>query len=133
MPAVLTVTGTDEYGNTVVESSASGTSLAGKKAFKTITNISSNANITALTVGTGDVLGLPMYLPDTARVLIELEDDAAPAAGTTVAGSAAEPTATTGDIRGTYDPNSACDGAARFSLVVALNEPEFKGGSQFAG
>src|SRR5690606_3824873 len=32
--AVLTVTGEDEYGDTIVESSASGTSFTGKKAFK---------------------------------------------------------------------------------------------------
>jgi len=74
--AVLTVTGTDEYGNTIVESSASGTSFTGAKAFKTVTGISSSANITSLTVGTGNVLGLPFFIGDAGDVLQELEDNA---------------------------------------------------------
>lgn len=72
--AILTITGKDEYGNTVVEKSGSGTSLTGKKAFKQITGISSSANITSLTVGTGDVLGLPVALRKAGQVLGELKD-----------------------------------------------------------
>lgn len=131
--AVLTVTGTDVYGNTVVESSASGTSLTGKKAFKTITGVSSSADITGLTVGTGDVLGLPVALPGTGYVLAEMEDGAAPTAGTVVAAVRTEATATTGDVRGTYDPNSACNGAKVFDLVVFLNDPGDIGIAQYAG
>lgn len=132
--AVITVTGTDEYGNAVVESSASGTSLAGKKAFKTVTAVEVSANVTGLTVGSGDVLGLPVFLPGTGSVLAELEDGAAPTAGTVVAGVATIPaTATTGDVRGTYDPNSACNGSKVFELLVALDDPSFKGVAQFAG
>ena len=104
--AVLTITGTDEYGNTVVESSASGTSMAGKKAFKTITGVSTSVDITALTVGSGDVFGLPVFLPGTGHVVQEMEDGAVPTAGTIVAGDETTPTATTGDVRGTYDPNT---------------------------
>jgi len=72
--AVLTVTGTDEYGNTLVESSASGTSMTGKKAFKTVTACSFSANVTGATIGSGDVLGLPMFLPAANCVLAEFED-----------------------------------------------------------
>jgi len=72
--AVLTVTGTDEYGATVVEASASGTSLTGKKAFKTVTDIETSANITSLTVGTGDVLGLPVRVGKLGQVLKEFQD-----------------------------------------------------------
>ena len=74
--AVLTVTGTDEYDNVVVESSASGTTLTGKKAFKTVTGISTSANITSLTVGTGDVLGLPFFVGDASQVIQEFESGA---------------------------------------------------------
>jgi hypothetical protein len=73
--SVLTITGTDEYGNTIVESSASGATLTGKKAFKTVTGVTSSEDITALTVGTGDVLGLPVYLGETHQILAELEGD----------------------------------------------------------
>ena len=131
--AVLTVTGTDEYGNVVVESSASGTSMAGKKAFKTVTGFSVSANVTGWTVGTGDVLGLPIFLPGTGHVLREMQDGAAPIAGTIVAGVTTKATAMTGDVRGTYDPNAACDGAMAFQLVCAIGDSSFRGVPQYAG
>lgn len=131
--AVITVTGTDEYGNVVVESSGSGTSFAGKKAFKTITKVRVSANVTGLTVGSGDVLGLPVFLGGAAQVLREIQDGAVPTAGAIVAGDLATPTATTGDVRGTYDPNAACDGSRAFQLIAALGNAGFKGRAQFAG
>ena len=72
--SVLTITGKDEYGNTMVETSASGTSHTGTKAFKEITSISSSASITSATVGTGVVLGLPVFVPNVANVRAELEN-----------------------------------------------------------
>jgi hypothetical protein len=132
--AVMTVTGTDEYGNVVVENSASGTSMAGKKAFKTITAVDVSANVTGATVGTGDVLGLPVFLARTGDVIKELEDGATATAGTLVAGATATATATTGDVRGTYDPNSAADGAKAFTLLVAYGDPKnMRGAAQYAG
>ncbi len=252
--AILTITGTDEYGKTIVEKSGSGTSFTGKKAFKTVTNISSSANITALTVGTGDVLGIPMYVGSSAQIVSELQDgverprkpgyirvtfsileaeadagtvayvypgvagtivdagvaigdtvttggaldfavnttavdglvltiaDGAtagvvysdtptlghastvftatdyikitPAAainasgrmvgwigiqptslldGTFVAGVSSAATATTGDVRGTYDPTAACNGTRAFDLIVRTEDPEYKGVPQYAG
>lgn len=129
--AVLTVKGTDENGQAITESSASGTSMTGKKAFKTVTSVVPSANITGATVGTGDVLGLPFFLPAGGYVLKELEDGAATTAGTLVAGVQTEPTATTGDVRGTYDPNSACDGDKNFSLLVAIEGDLHLGADQF--
>lgn len=72
--SVMTVTGTDAYGNVQVESSASGTSFTGLKAFATIDTISVTINVTSATVGTGNVLGLPVYLADVNNVLAEFED-----------------------------------------------------------
>lgn len=131
--AVLTVTGTDEYGVTIVESSASGTSLAGKKAFKTVTGVSTSADITGLTVGSGDVLGLPCFIEATGQVFRELEDGAAATAGTVVAGVTTAATATTGDVRGTYDPNSACNGTKQFTLAILTDDPSHKGVAQYGG
>lgn len=135
--ATLTVTGTDEYGKTLVETSASGTSMAGVKAFKTITSVVPSANITGATVGSGDVLGLPIHVPKatTGYILKELQDDAVATAGTVVAGLArnTESTATTADVRGTYDPNAACDGARSFTLIAVVPDPEYQGNPQFAG
>lgn len=131
--AVMTVTGTDVYGETVVESSASGTSLTGKKAFKTVTDVAVSANVTSATVGSGDVLGLPVAVPEKGLVIGELEDGANATAGTVVAAVRSAATATTGDVRGTYDANSAADGAKAFQLLVLLPSATDQGVAQYAG
>lgn len=130
--AVLTITGTDEYGNTVVEVSASGTSHTGKKAFKTVTSVVPSANITGATVGTGVLLGLPIALKSAGQVLKENQDGATATAGTLAAAATAVATGTTGDVRGTYSPNSAPNGTRRYSLLVAVDDIE-KGVSQYTG
>ena len=129
--AVLTVTGTDEYGKVFKESSASGTAFTGKKAFKTVTKVVVSADVTLLTVGNGVVLGLPAFLPDVSDVLREALDGAAATAGTLVAGDTTVATALTGDIRGTYSPNSAPNGARVFELTVALRDASYVGRAQF--
>lgn len=133
----LTVTGLDEYGNKVVETitgAVGAVTVAGKKAFKRITSIAvSGATTGAITVGWGDVLGLPLFLQDSDFVLKEIAGDAAAAAGAFVNGDESEPSATTGDVRGTYDPAAPCDGTTAFRLVVAVPDPAYKGLAQFAG
>ena len=133
--SVLTITGTDVHGNVMVESSASGTTMAGKKAFKTITDVSVSISVTGLTVGTGDVLGIPVFIPGGGHVVAEMEDGANATAGTVVGGdlTGGGATATTGDVRGTYDPNSAADGAKVFQLMVMLPDPGYIGVDQYAG
>lgn len=133
--AVITITGKDIFGATVVEKSASGTSLTGKKAFKIVTSISVSADVTGLTVGTGNVLGLPARVPAAGNIVKEYEDGALATAGTFVAGLAldTESTATTADIRGTYVPNSTPDASKSFALLCALTDPLFLGQPQFAG
>ena len=131
--AVITVTGTDEFGNVMVESSGSGTSFTGKKAFKTITKVRVSANVTGLTVGSGVVLGLPVFLATVVEVLKEIMDGAAATAGTLVAGDNATATATTGDVRGTLSPNSAPNGSRYYELIAAIRNPAYKGVAQFAG
>lgn len=71
--AILTVTGKDQYGQTVVEKSASGTSLTGAKAFKVINSCSFSANVTSATIGTGDVLGLPVRILNSNQIINELQ------------------------------------------------------------
>jgi hypothetical protein len=134
--AVLTFTGRDEFGATVVESiTLNGTTaVQGKKAFKYIDDVSASAAIAnGAFAGPGDILGLPFFLPSTGHVLREMANGAAPTAGTLVAGVTTAATATTGDVRGTYDPNSACDGDIFFSLLVYAADPSDKGVPQYAG
>lgn len=51
--------------------------------------------------------------------------------GTFVVGDLSNPTATTGDIRGTYDPAVACDGDIGFEVDLILAEPTYLGGQQY--
>lgn len=134
--AVLTFTGTDEYGNTLVESITlnGSTAVAGKKAFKTVTAVSSSAAIAnGAFAGTGDVLGLPVFVAEAGDVVYEKEDGATATAGTLVAGDTTTPTATTGDVRGTYDPNTAADGSTEFKIAVAVRSTAYAGADQYAG
>jgi hypothetical protein len=132
--AVMYVTGTDVFGNAMVESSGSGTSFAGKKAFKTVTSVSVSVDVTGATVGTGVLLGLPVFLPGGGNVLVQQLDNAAATAGTLVAGlaPATASTALTADVRGTYSPNSAPNGARAFDLICALADPSFNGVAQYS-
>ena len=134
--ATFTVTGTDGYGNAVAENitGANAGAASGKKAFKTVTAVAISTDSAGnVTVGNGDVLGLPFALPGTGYVVQELEDGAAATAGTKVAAVASTATATTGDVRGTYDPSSACNGSKTFTLLIAATDPTYKGVTQYSG
>lgn len=115
--AVMTVTGTDVYGVTMSEASGSGTSMTGKKAFKTITAVAVSTAVTSATVGTGDVLGLPFRCDENgvlaARVAGAID------AGTFVEADTTSPaTTTTGDTRGTFDPTASVNGSNKVSLLL---------------
>lgn len=133
---VVTVTGTDMYGNTMREAiTANGTTtVQGKKAFASVTGVSVSATMTGnLSVGDGTILGMPLYLANSVFILKEIQDGAVATAGTVVAGLgiATPATATTGDVRGTYAPNSAPDGSRSCVLLVAQPEPSFYGQPQY--
>ena len=102
-----------------------------------VTDIATSANVTALTVGTGNVLGLPAYLPSAALVTRELLDGAVNAnAGTITAGLSPNTisTATTADVRGIYTPSTNLPNGDRgYSLLASLPSPAYKGNAQFAG
>ncbi len=127
--AVLTVTGTDEYDNVISEASASGTSMAGKKAFKTVTNITVSVNVTGLTVGTGDVLGLPYVLTAESDVLAFYTDAVEEKLSAVfVAAVATAATTTTGDVRGTVNPNATLDGSVELVLWMHVQDNGSKTG-----
>lgn len=132
----FTVIGKDAYGNAMSETitGANAGAAAGKKAFKSDIAISaSGAAAGNVSIGYGNVLGLPVFLPNAVHILKEMQDGAAATTGTTVAGDQTYPSATTGDVRGTYVPNSAPDGTKAYGLLVALPDPGYLGADQFAG
>jgi hypothetical protein len=75
--AVLTIVGTDVYGRPMSEAiTLNGTTqVNGKKAFKTVTSITSSATTSnSPFVGTTDILGLPVYMPSEGFVVAELQN-----------------------------------------------------------
>ena len=134
----ITVRGFDMYGNAMTETLAlNGTTpRAGVKAFYRVTRVSINAASAGnVSVGFGNVLGLPFFLPNSTFILREISNGAVAVAGTVVAGLSVQTvsTATTADVRGTYAPNAANDGSIGTALLVAGVDPTFLGNPQFAG
>tara|TARA_R110002167_G_scaffold20078_4_gene73915 strand:+ start:2347 stop:3186 length:840 start_codon:yes stop_codon:yes gene_type:complete len=119
--AVITITGTDVYDVALVQTSASGTSLTGTKAFKTVTNVSVSGNVTSLTVGTGDVLGIPYALAGEHDVVSFYADAVEEKlAATFVSQVTTVATGLTGDTRGTVNPNTTLDGSVQLYLRMAV-------------
>ena len=118
----VTVTGTDYYGQAQTETlTASGTStVSGKKAFVTITQVAVSAAITGtLSVGNGDTFGLPYKVTDAGYLFrTGWAGAVADNAGTFTAADTATPSATTGDVRGTFLPSTAANGSRR--LVIGM-------------
>ena len=112
--AVMTVTGTDFYGQTQTEASASGTSWTGAKAFKTITAVTFSTAVTAATVGTGVKIGMP-FLVGVNGILDALTDSLPDTTYTLVVGDQTSPaTSSTGDVRGTVAASTAPNGTHKY-------------------
>jgi len=125
-PATITVSGYDYYGQAMSEaitsSAAVSTAVNGKKAFYQISGITtSGATGTALTVGTTDILGIPVRVTNVAYVAsVKTNSTLAQDTGTFVAADTDTATTTTGDVRGTYVPGTASNGIVRTVMGVLL-------------
>ena len=125
-PVTVTVTGFDYFGQSMSEaitsSAAVSTAVNGLKAFYVITGVSvSAATGTALTVGTNNVLGIPVRVANVAYVAsVKSNSVLAQDAGTFVAADTATATTTTGDVRGTYTPATASNGIVRTVMGILL-------------
>lgn len=132
----FTITSLDALGNTVVETiagAAAGT-ITGKKAHSSNIVVSVDAACAGnISIGWGNVLGLPLYVGGAQMILKELQDGAAAAAGTLVVGDQTQPSGTTGDVRGTYVPAVAPDGTKAYALIVMCLDPGYPGADQFTG
>lgn len=128
--AVLTVTGTDVYGIPMSEAiTLNGTTaVAGKKAFKTITNVAASAAATDFFVGTGDVFGLPIRA-NSRNYVQTAWNSAFVTTGTFAAAVTTSPaTTTTGDVRGTFAPADAADATKRLTLWVFVADDDTQTG-----
>jgi hypothetical protein len=75
-----------------------------------------------VTIGTSDILGLPLRAIDAGYVVkVGWNNTLAQDAGTFVIADMTNPaTSTTGDVRGTYKPSTACDGIKRLVMTIAV-------------
>jgi hypothetical protein len=121
----FTVTGYDYYGqpmSEVITVSVAATPVNGKKAFYQVSNVAIAGSATAVTVGTTDIIGLPIRVVDAGYIVgAGWANTLARDAGTFVAAATAAATTTTGDVRGTYVPSSATNGISRLILTIACN------------
>jgi hypothetical protein len=121
----VTATGTDFWGQAQTETiSLNGAAtISGKKAFKTISAVTVSAALTGnLSIGNLDIFGLPYKVTDAGYMLrTGWANAVADNAGTFVAADATTPTATTGDVRGTFVPaTSAANGVRRLVIAIGL-------------
>jgi hypothetical protein len=129
-PRTVTISGYDYYGQAMSEaitsSIAVSTAVNGKKAFYQISSISiSGAPGTTITVGTTDILGLPLRVFDAGYLVRvgynnTLANDTGGSSAFVAADMTVTATTTTGDVRGTYVPSSATNGIKRLVVVIAL-------------
>lgn len=135
----ILVTGTDTYGEAMSELltvAATGTSQAadGAKAFKTVTSIAvtaaADAEANTLNMGFGDVLGLPYKLEGEYDVIAQYADTTEEKlASVWVAAVTTDPaTTTTGDVRGTVNPDTTLDGSVNFYVWMKVADPSTKVG-----
>lgn len=122
----VTVTGYDYYGQPMSEVIATGTTQSttvnGKKAFWQITAATVSGAVGAtISLGTTDILGSPVRINNAVYVArVGWDSTLAEDAGTFVAAVTSTATTTTGDVRGTYVPSSACDGSKRLVMGILL-------------
>jgi len=124
-PRAFVVSGYDYYGQPMTESitSVAAATTPGKKAFYQISSISvAGATTTAVTVGTTDVIGIPVRVVDAGYLVgVGWANALARDTGTFAQADTATATAITGDVRGTYKPSSATNGTSRIVLTIGCN------------
>ncbi len=126
-----TVYGTDYWGVPLRETIAfnGAATVNGKKAFKTVTRIAISAALAGSgSAGTTDIIGLRLR-SDSRNYLLTAYNGAHVTTGTYVAAVTTSPaTATTGDVRGTFVPASATDGAKILTFWMFVTDPDTRAG-----
>jgi len=122
---VFTVSGYDVYGQAMSATlnGPNANTVNTLKAFYQVTQIAVSAAVaTNTSAGSSDVLGLPVICSDAGYVdRAGWAGALAADAGTFVAADATTPaTSATGDVRGTYKPSSASNGARRLVMGILL-------------
>ena len=123
----VTIRGFDEFGNAMTEvlTLNGATPVLGKKAFNTVVSYQASVALLGnLSIGTQNVFGLPVVLDQVGNIIKENTDGAVSGtAGTYVAADFTLPSGTTGDVRGTYVPNTAPNGTHYYDLFIFNSDP----------
>lgn len=127
--ATFTIRGYDIYKYPMQETitGANAGTATGLKAFKYIASVTPAGTLSgsAVTVGTTDVIGLPLYSSNIGEILVYW--NSLVALPTFVAGVTTSPaTATTGDVRGTFVLPTASDATKRLQLFQTPNPANLK-------
>lgn len=127
----ITIRGRDYLGQPMSENIVATGAVAavGKKAFKSVDNITVSATVaaTTLSLGYGNVLGFPYSM---LKISEEYQDDAVASAGT-VATAVATQTITSGDPRGTYVPANLPNGTRNYYLIGTAQQSQLHGVPHF--
>jgi hypothetical protein len=122
----VTISGYDYYGQAMSEVISTGTTQSttvnGTKAFFQVSSVAVAGDCGAtISVGTSDVIGLPVRVIDAAYISrAGYNNTLAENAGTFVAAVTSTATTTTGDVRGTFTPATATDGIKRLVIGILL-------------
>jgi len=120
----FTVSGWDIYGFPMTETitGANAGTANGAKAWKYISGITHTGTVAGtLTIGTQDVIGLPLQALRFGRLEIAYNNAWITAnTGFTAAVTTSPATATTGDVRGTYALQSASDGTKTIQVFITI-------------
>lgn len=122
--AKFTVTGRDLYGQVLsqVLAGPNANTVATQKAFAHVSSVTCDTSVAAVSVGTGNALGLPVAAQNGGYVVhIGWSGVFGQDGGTLVTADTNAATVLTGDVRGTYTPSTAPDGTKRLLFTLALS------------
>jgi hypothetical protein len=125
---LLTATGMDEFfqAQTATWSGPTGTATptTTTKAFKYISSVTTPGNTASgLTIGTADIFGLPRRVDAFGYTVLNWNSTVITANTGFTAAVTTTPSATTGDVRGTYAVQSAADGTKRLTAFIFCKDP----------
>jgi hypothetical protein len=122
---VVVIKGTDFLGQQMSQQVTFSTGAgATTKAFKHIHTISSSTNVGDVVIKAGTGYGLPFCAVELVR---EVVDGLASTEGALTAAVSTTPSVTTGDVRGTFNPNTAGD-SAKDIMVTYVTTADLTGG-----
>jgi hypothetical protein len=120
----ITITGFDQYGQRMSEAitTVANATTNGKKAFYQIIGVTTSAATSqAVTVGTTQLLGVPVRVTNGVYIChVGWDSGFAIDSGNLAVADTATATTTTGDVRGTFSPSSAPNGIRRLVLGIML-------------